>query len=260
MKSPFFHFSYNILPSEVKETINCNASIFYKSDLKISIKHSGSQIPILFHRVFCEYCETNTLPKLLNKYKEDLPEPAIMVNLIANWDVLKIQNQFCDVAGCLLPFNEDVIAGSNSRPFIKRPTDHVHTTHPFTAESERSKALKKKEKALSKSISSCKTIAVDTSKQASSNQATMTGKYAKKLNFRPIVCFVNSKFKLSEPFKDDMDRFGKGFCISIVHSGVNSCLSNNVILENYQITLKGLLTFWVSTFPFFDSNLLRKKL
>ena len=74
----------------------------------------------------------------------------------------KDSNQFCDVAGCFLPYDEDVIAGPNSLHFIKRPNDHVNTTNPFTAKSERSKALKKKEKALSKSISSCKTIAVDT--------------------------------------------------------------------------------------------------
>ena len=70
---------------------------------------------------------------------------------------------------------------------------------------------------------------------------------------------MNLKLKLSEPYKDDMDRFGKGFCIFIVHSGVNSCLSNNVILENYQTSLKGLLTIWVPIFSFFGGNLLRKK-
>ena len=115
--------------------------------------------------------------------------------MIASSDVLKIQNQFRDVAGCLLSYDEDVIAGPNSLRFIKRPTDHVNTTHPFTVESEKSKALKKKEKALSKSISSCKTIVVDTSKQASSNQATITGKYARKLKLRPIGSFMNSKLK-----------------------------------------------------------------
>ena len=44
--------------------------------------------------------------------------------------------------------------------------------------------------------------------------------------------------------------FGKGFCMSIVHSGVSLCLSNNVILENYQTFLKDLLIFWVSIGPF----------
>ena len=71
MENLFFHFSYNLLPSEVKETINCNTSTFNMSDLKISIKHTGPQISILFHRVFCEYCETNTLPKLLNFFMQN---------------------------------------------------------------------------------------------------------------------------------------------------------------------------------------------
>ena len=30
-----------------------------------------------------------------------------------------------------------------------------------------------------------------------------------------------------------MEQFGKGFCLSIVHSGVNKMLSNNAIIENY---------------------------
>ena len=144
MKNLFFYFSYNVLPCEVKETINCNSSTFNKYDLKISIKHTGPEIPIFFHCVFCEYCETNTLSKLLNKYKEDLREPANFSNLIANWDVLNIQNHFCDFVGFLLPCNEDVIARPNSLRLIKRPTDHASTTHPYTAKSERSKSLKKK--------------------------------------------------------------------------------------------------------------------
>ena len=100
--------------------------------------------PIFFHSVFCDYCQTNTLPKLLDKYKDVLGEPSNLSNLIANWDILKIPNQFCDVVGCLLPFDKYVVTSPNSLCFIKKPTDHVNSTHPFTAESESSKALKKK--------------------------------------------------------------------------------------------------------------------
>ena len=80
--------------------------------LIIKFQTHRPQIPIFFHCVFCEYCKTSTLPKLLNKYKEYLPEPANIINLLANCDVLKVQNQFCDVAGCLFSYNEDEIAGS----------------------------------------------------------------------------------------------------------------------------------------------------
>ena len=46
--------------------------------------------------------------------------------MLANWDILKIPNQFCDVVGCLLPFDKDVVAVPNSFHFIKKPTDHVN--------------------------------------------------------------------------------------------------------------------------------------
>ena len=63
----------------------------------------------------------------LSYYKENLPEPANLVNLIANWDVLKIQNRFRDAAGCLLSYDEDVIAGPNvlSRGQLIMLTQHI---------------------------------------------------------------------------------------------------------------------------------------
>ena len=97
-----------------------------------------------FHRIFCDYCQTNTLPKPLDKYKDNLGKPSQLSNLITNWNILKIPNQFCDVVECLLPFDKDVVAGPNSLRFNKKPTDHVNSTQTFTADSESSKALKKK--------------------------------------------------------------------------------------------------------------------
>ena len=58
---------------------------------------------------------------------------------------------------------------------------------------------------------------------------------------------MKTKLSLSEPCKDNINHFGKGFCISIVHSRVNSCLSNNAILENYQTCIKGLTCFALSS-------------
>ena len=89
--------SYNVLPSEVKKAINCDSNTFDKNDLVITIKHTGPQIPISFHAVFCDYCQTNTLPKFLDKYKDNLGELSNLSNLIVNWDILEIPNQFCDV-------------------------------------------------------------------------------------------------------------------------------------------------------------------
>ena len=63
---------------------------------------------------------------------------------------------------------------------------------------------------LSKSISSSKTIAIDTSSnQTTSNQTTIAG------NQTTIITgsFMKFELNLSEPCKDNMDCFGKGFCV-----------------------------------------------
>ena len=130
----------------MKEAINCDSNSFDKNDLIITIKDTGPRIPISFHRVFCDYCQTNSLPKLLDRYKDNLGELSNLSNLRANRNILKTANQYCDVIGCLLPFDRYVVAGSNSLRFIKKPTDRVNSTHPFTAKSESSKAVKKKKK------------------------------------------------------------------------------------------------------------------
>ena len=70
------------------------------------------------------------MPKLLDRYKDSLGEPSNLSNLLANWNILKIPNQFCDAVGCLLPFDKDLVAGPNSLRFIKKPTHHVNSTHP----------------------------------------------------------------------------------------------------------------------------------
>ena len=116
----------------MREGINCDLNTIDKNDLVITMKHTGPQIPISFHHVFCYFCETNTVLKLLDKYKDNLGEPSNPLNLIANWDILKIPYQFCAVVGCLLPFD--------------KPTDHVNSTHQFTADSESSRTLKKKKR------------------------------------------------------------------------------------------------------------------
>ena len=36
-----------------------------------------------------------------------------------------------------------------------------------------------------------------------------------------------------------MAQSGKGFCLSMVYSGVNKMLSNDAIIENYQTAIAG---------------------
>ena len=45
---------------------------------------------------------------------------------------------------------------------------------------------------------------------------------------------MSQKLNVKEACKDDTDRFGTAFCLSMVHTGVNKCLLNYAILENYE--------------------------
>ena len=51
---------------------------------------------------------------------------------------------------------------------------------------------------------------------------------------------MNQKLKIRDPCKDDGDKFGKAFCLSIIHTGLNKCLSNEAILENYGTAMRGM--------------------
>ena len=51
---------------------------------------------------------------------------------------------------------------------------------------------------------------------------------------------MTKRLGITDSCKDDNDRFGKGFCLSIVHTGVNKCLSNNAVIETYDTAINGM--------------------
>ena len=120
--SPIFCFSFDVIPDQIK---SIEASTFSKENLSIELKNSGFNPPKSFHRIYCDYCESNILPKLIEKYKESLSEDQSLSNLIANWDILKVSNGVIDVAGCFLLEDETHVAGPNGRRFIQSPTEHL---------------------------------------------------------------------------------------------------------------------------------------
>ena len=145
--------------------------------------------------------------------------------------------------GCFLPWEENVAAGPNARRFIERPTQHPNTSHPFTVKEkvDTGKNTKKIDRRLSASTKKVLTVEKPTtSKTTSSNkQVVLTGKFAKKLKFRHVGSTLNTKINISSTCADDLDRFAKGYCFSIVHTGVNKALSNEAILENYYTAIAG---------------------
>ena len=75
-------------------------------------------------------------------------------------------------------------------------------------------------------------------------QLALAGKHGEKMEYIGIQqsCSIN-KLKIKDNCRESCDEFTKGFCLPIVHTEVNKCLSNAVILENYQTALDGMKIF-----------------
>ena len=64
--------------------------------------------------------------------------------------------------------------------------------------------------------------------QCTANQRVLTGK----AKYQYVGSMMNQKLKIHDPFKDNGDKFGK--------AGLNKCLSNEAILENYGTAMRGM--------------------
>ena len=243
--------SFAAIPEEVRTECGLDAESFDKEKLRISISNSGPKMPKSFQRVYCEFCQTNILPHLLEAHKSSLGENKNLQNLIDKWDDLKITKVPTDVIGCFLPYDEKHIAGPNVRRFIQRPCEHTSSAHAFTQASTAS--TKKAEKQVNRFKTTLKkdlgpdvavvkkvlTLEKSPSQISKAKTVTITGKYNHKMKFQHVGAKMDQKVGIHEESRDALDRFSKGFCFSIIHVGINKCLSNNAIIENYQKAIEG---------------------
>ena len=143
-----------------------------------------------------------------------------------------------DYVGCFLPWNKAHHAGPNSRRFISERNEHPKTTHIYTTSSVTKKSLQKQASLTFQPPK--KTIALDKS-SASTTTTTQTkiiGKYSKTHHLHRIETFMTN-LSITRECTTSMAQFGKGFCLSMVHSVTSKMLSNDAIIENYQTAIAG---------------------
>ena len=188
---------------------------------------------------------------MIEKYKESLDEDQSLSNLTANWDILKVSNGVINVVGCFLPENETHVAGANARTFIQRPTEQPSSAHSFTqssiSSSKGQKQTKTLQSLLQKDLSPdliINKVAVleksQTSSSSSTKKITLVGKYNKKMSLQHVGRNMSEKLSMSKSSEDSLDKFAKGFCFSMVHVGINKCISNATFIENYQKAIEGI--------------------
>ena len=155
MKSlPVCKSHFESLPNEVRDEFGLTKQNFSKEDLIISVENSGIKAPQDFNRVYCQFCETEVLPNILEKFKEQLGEKSTIIDLISKWDCLPSPKddslvKYVDVLGCFIPNppnDEKTCPGPNYRKFLLRPTEHVKSSHPHTQENKSKASSSTKQK------------------------------------------------------------------------------------------------------------------
>ena len=233
------------LPHPVKEMLGnsgvLTAAQYKKCNLELTVIISDPHPPKDDHQLYCQTCQTEArlLPDLLRKHADALGEKPNFLSLINNWDTLKIGESYQDYAGCFLPDVKEYEAFPNARRFIRECSEHkkmhiikvVGEKRPAQSSIAATPVPQKK--------SGMMTIQkpTDNPKQSTIRPKTYTKGYQTSL--QQFSTTVNLKGKVT----NEHQKFGKGFCLSMVHAGAKSILSNNATISNYQVALGGLRSY-----------------
>ena len=117
------------LKESVKTGLQLSESTYDVNKLKLDVGHMDNFGVKQFHHIVCSKCLEKVLPAVVGKYRSVLPENCSVADLMCRWDSAKILPKYSDVVGCLIPNEEHVHCGPNSRRFIVRPTEHIVALH-----------------------------------------------------------------------------------------------------------------------------------
>ena len=208
--------------------------------MDLSISNSGPQDIKEHVHLYCTHCRSILLPNILEAHRDALGEDPTLVNLINQWDILKTPEDKNDLVGCFLPWNYSHFAGPNARRFIHNPKQHVDVCHPGTNKV----TTKKRQSLFSFPMKPAKVMSLET--PPSSSEDSTQAKIKGNLN-KMTTCYTMDRFSTSIPLKgrtkNTPSDFGKGFCLSMAHNGVNQIISQRAIIQNYETGYEGLLSY-----------------
>ena len=122
----------NVLPVEVKNEHQELMKSYNKTEWTLIISNTGPKKPEKYHRLYCNHCSKDLLPKLIEVYSDALGDSKNLEGIINNWDALEIPLKYLDYVGCFLPWESDVKAGPNARRFIRDQSEHPKASHIYT--------------------------------------------------------------------------------------------------------------------------------
>ena len=105
----------DVLSKQVKLALDVMENECYDSkNMKLDVGNFGNLGEKEFDYIYCSICTKDILPLILHTHCGNLPANATNA-LLGNWDILKIQPSYLDMAGCWIPQEGHVHAGPNAR-------------------------------------------------------------------------------------------------------------------------------------------------
>ena len=261
----------NVLSPDLKSVLHISEGTYNKEEMNVKVSNIGNLGVKEYYHISCKVCKKDIIPHLLHQYRSALPQNPTHVDLINNWDRLKVKSSLMDLAGCFIPLEEHVNAGPNGRRFIVRPCEHppFHTKVSFskprpvqpssttqcslpssptlsTPESSQSSFSSQSSSSQPHSIiiadeaGSMKVRRLNPSTDEENSTPVVT--LAKNINvkMKPIDSLLDPKTDLATPCRDDIDQWSKEFMVEVIHTGARKLISNETSLEFYSKVMDGV--------------------
>ena len=128
---------------------------------------------------------------------------------------------------------------------MREPSEHVDVSHKYTKEISTDTNKQKSQTTLSGPLSSIKKPTLPLNIDKTNNQGTLQNNVKanqKSIQQRTMEDY-NTKVNLIGGCKNKREDFPKGYCLSVVHAGVNKMLFNAAVIENCKCNIKSLNEF-----------------
>ncbi len=234
--------SFAVLSPKVVETLKIDEENYDVTQMSLTVGNIGDLGTKEFTHISCKVCKKDFIPQLMFEHRESLPENPSLIDLLEKWDKLKIPQTLLDLAGCFFPNEKHITAGPNGKRFIQRPCLHppVHAKIKVTnGIPESSTSSRQDNNQCTKGSSAPKTKVLVQKKIAPKPSKEVTLKNNLSVKMKPISEALDQAIDLSQPCKDDVDKWAKRFLLKTLRTGVNKTVSNEASLEFYDSVIDG---------------------
>ena len=190
-----------------------------------------------------------------------------MIDIQEHWDKIiqedKSPHWVADFCGCILPNQDDVLAGPNARRFILRPCDHSTKHHktdlttlptrkrPAEQSAGAENTLGGRDGVLKTKLS-CTSTAID---QSSGKKVKVTVKeIAVRFVQTNVASMLDPKVSLFEAPKDEDAEFAQDFCLSLILTGERKIFSKQGIIDTYETANEGVRLYYDRKFSKLEIN------